>query len=631
MLQTLRNRAQSTFIQIIVVIIALVFIFWGVGANLSGKREAALVVNGEEITFQEFQKAYDRAYQRLSDQFGGNVPKGMAETLGIKQQVINQLIQTALLRQGAEKMGIHVSREEIREVIGKMVQFQENGEFSEKRYKEVLAANRMAPTKFESSMRIDHLSQLAARVIGNFASIATDFEVQEAYSQDNEKIALKYVKISPELFSDEVEVSDETLAEWYETAKENYKTGPEIKLKYLAFTNASVSEKVEIDQSNIKKYYQDNISDFTTAEQRKARHILFKTSDDDPIEKQQEQSAKAEEILALAKGGGDFAELAKQHSEGPSKTNGGDLGFFSRGRMVPSFEEAVFSLGEGEISDVVKTRFGYHIILLEAIKEQTVKPLEKVEAQIVKTLQQKEATTLTFQLANDAYEGIIGAGSLAKYAENNPERKIKATPFFSQKNPPAELKNDSVFIEKSFALNKGELSSLIKGRSGYGIFYAEDIKDPQIPEFEAIKEKLTDDFIRAESKKLAESAAKELLATITEGEEFDIAARDAELEILESGLLGRNNPDNAKDFPSSLIEDSFLLSASSPLPKEPGKVGNDFYIYTLVDRQIPSMPEDSKEAEAYRTNLLSFKQRQLLSAWLRHLEIDAQISKHQSL
>ena len=96
MLQILRKKAQSTFIQIIVVVIALVFIFWGVGANLNGDRQAALVVNGEEITFQEFQQSYDRAYQRLSDQFGGNVPKGLAETFGVKQQVINQLIQTSI-------------------------------------------------------------------------------------------------------------------------------------------------------------------------------------------------------------------------------------------------------------------------------------------------------------------------------------------------------------------------------------------------------------------------------------------------------------------------------------------------------------------------------------------------------
>lgn len=631
MLQILRNKSQSIFIQIIVVIIALVFIFWGVGANLSGKREAALVVNGEKISFEEFEKAYDRAYQRLSDQFGGNVPKGLAETFGIKQQVINQLIQTSLLRQGAEEMGIRVSSEEIRQIIAEMVQFQDNGHFSEDRYKTVLSANRMAPTKFEGLMRIDHLSQIAAREIGNFATIATDFEVQEVYSQINEKIALKFVKISPDLFSDKVEVTDELLEKWFETAQNNYKTDPEIKIKYLVFSNADVGSKIEIDRAKITQYYQDNLDKFTVAEQRRARHILFKTEENDSIEKLQEQSAKAEEILRKARSGESFADLAKQYSEGPSKVSGGDLGFFSRGRMVPTFDKAIFSLKEGEISDVVKTRFGYHIILLEAIKPQTTKPLDAVEAEIIKTLQNKEAQTLSFQLANDAYESIISAGSLTKYAEGNPEAKIKESDFFNKSHPPAGLKNDPIFIEKSFALNKGELSSLVKGQSGYAIFYVEDIKTPKIPEFNAVKDTLTDDYVKAESVKLAEKSAQELLSTIAEGKEFDVAAKEMKLDIEESGFVGRNSQNNKTTFPSSLIENAFMLSGGAPLPKEPGKVGNDFYIYSLLDRQIPTLPENSAEIAKYRNNLLAMKQRQLLSAWLRNLEIDAEISQHQSL
>lgn len=631
MLQILRNKAQSTFIQIIVVIIALVFVFWGVGANLSGDRQAALVVDGEEISFQEFQQAYDRAYQRLSDQFGGNVPKGLAETFGIKQQVINQLIQTALLRQGAREMGLKVSGEEIRQVIKEMVQFQENGTFSEDRYKAVLAANRMAPTKFENSMRTDRLSQIASREISSFAAIATDYEIQDVYSQINEKIQIKYVKISPELYTGDVEVNDESLKSWFEKEKENYKTDPEIKLKYLAFTNASIGAKIEIDDAKANQYYKENIADFQSKEQRRARHILLKSEESDSLEKLQQQSNKAEEILRSARGGTDFADLARQHSEGPSKNNGGDLGFFTRGQMVPAFDAAVFSLELGEISDVVKTRFGYHIILLEEIKTETTKPLDEVKGEIVKTLQQKESATLTFQLANDAYEGIISAGSLAKYAEINPDAEIKESAFFTKKNPPETFISDPEFLNKSFALNKGELSSLIKGQSGYGIFYAADIKEPQIPEFEAIKANIIDDFKAAESKKLAETAAEELLTTITGGKPFEEAALETNLKILDSGLIGRSQPNNTTSFPASLIENSFLLSSGSPLPKEVGQEGDEYYVYTFIKREIPQISEDSTEIETYRKNLQAFKQNQLIAAWLRHLEIDAEITKHPSL
>lgn len=631
MLQILRKKAQSTFIQIIVVVIALVFIFWGVGTNMTGNRQAALVVNGEEITFQQFQQAYDRAYQRLSDQFGGNVPKGLAETFGIKQQVINQLIQASLLRQGAEKMGIRVSGQEISQVIEEMVQFQDNGSFSMEQYKAVLAANRMAPTKFETSMRFDRLSEVAAREIGNFASVATDFEVQEIYSQMNEKVSLKYVKISPEQYESDVTIEDEALKEWFETVKDNYKTDPEIKLKYLAFTINDIGSKIEIDQAKIEEYYQANLDKYKAAEQRHARHILFQTKEEDSPQVHEEKKMQAEEILKLAKNGGDFAELAKLHSEGPSKTSGGDLGFFSRGRMVPAFDEVVFDMQVGDISEVVKTRFGYHIIFLEEIKPPSTRPLEEVTAEVTKTLQRKEAESLAFQVANDAYEGIIGAGSLAKYVEANTDKEIVETEFFPKNNSPATLKQDSEFLNKAFELNKGELSSLIKGRTGYAILFAEDLKEPEIPAFNAIKSSLKADYKKANSKELAKAAADELLKGVREGKDFDAVAHEQGLSVSQSGLIGKNSPDEKEEFPTALNQSAFQLSSASPLPEVPGEVDGNYYVYSFLAREIPTLPEDPEEIKTYQDNLLRFKQQQLLSAWLRNLEIDAEITRHQSL
>jgi peptidyl-prolyl cis-trans isomerase D len=631
MLQILRKKAQSTFIQIIVVIIALVFIFWGVGANLTGDRQAALVINGEEITFPQFQQAYDRAYQRLSGQFGGNVPKGLAETLGVKQQVIMQLIQTTLLRQGAEKMGLLVSGQEIRQIIEEMVQFQENGVFNIERYKAVLATNRMAPTKFEDSMRIDRLSEVAAREIGNFASVATDFEIQDVYSQQNEKIAVKYVKVSPGQFVDKVKIDDNALKAWFETVKENYKSEAKIKLKYLAFTYASVGRKITIDTSKIEEYYQNNIDIYQVPEQRHARHILLKASEEDSAERHQEQAKKAGEIQKLAKKGGDFSALAREYSEGPSKDSGGDLGFFSAGQMVPAFDEAVFAMQPGDISEVVKTQFGYHIILLEKIQPAKTRPLGEVTAEITTTLQQKEAESLTFQVANDAYEGIIGAGSLTKYAETNPDIHIQETDFFPRNNAPADLKTDTQFLDKAFELNKGELSSLIKGQSGYAILFAEDLKEPAIPAFESKKDILLKDYQKAQAKEMAETAAKEMLNKLREGKELEVMAQEIGVTVVDSGFLKRSDQNDKTTFPPSLLGDAFLLSPSSPLPEKPGKVGDDFFVYSFLDRQIPTMPDNSEQIEKYRENLLRFKQQQLLSAWLRHLEIESKITRHPSL
>ena len=631
MLQLLRKKAQSTFIQIIVVIIALVFIFWGVGSNLSGDRQAALVVNGEEISFQEFQQAYDNAYQRFSDQFGGNVPKDLAESLGIKQQVINQLIQTSLLRQGAERMGIYVSAEEVRKAIEDMVQFQENGSFNMDRYKAVLANIRTAPTKFEQSMRTDRLAEVAAREIGNFASIVTDSEMKEMYSQLNEKVEVDFVTIKPADFIDQVQVSDEALAAWFDTVKDNYKTAPQIKLKYFAFTYNNIADKVEIDDAQIKDYYEKNSQLFTIPAQRKAAHILFKTSDEDSEQIQEEKFGKAKEVLAMAKSGADFAELAKQYSEGPSKETGGDLGFFQQGQMVPAFDNAVFSMNKGDISDIVKTQFGYHIIFLADIRPASTKSLEEARQQILTTLQRKEAESLAFQVANSAYEGIITAGGLDQYLETTPDAELMSSDFFNKSNAPEDLKNDQVFLTKAFNLNKGEFSSLIKGDTGYAIFLVEDVKEPEIPALATIKEQLTTDFKKTQSKDLAKKAAEELQKSLMEGGILEEIATKSGYSVSNSGLLGRNDQNADTDFPAALLENALLLSSKAPLPKEIAEDGGNYYVYQFKNRVIPEMPEDSQEMEQYKASLLNFKQQQLLSSWLRNQQDKAEVIQHQSL
>ena len=631
MLRILRNKAQSTFIQIIVVIIALVFIFWGVGANMTGNREAALLINDEEVSFQEFQQAYDRAYERFSDQFGGNVPKGLAETLGIKQQVINQLIQTALLRQGAQQMGIIVSSEEIQAIIQEMVQFHENGAFNLDQYKAVLASNRLAPSKFEASMRYDKLSETAAREIGNFITVATDFEVQDIFNQSNKEVSLNYLKISPSAYSDKVEINDKILSDWLETVKEQYKTEPQLQLKYLAFTYDSVGKKIEIDQAEIEKYYRENLSRYQTAEQRHARHILFTADENSSETLHSEKSSRAAEIMERARGGENFAELAKKYSEGPSKDSGGDLGFFGPGSMVPAFDAAVFAMKPGEISEVVQTRFGYHVILLEEITPQTTRKLTEVQDSIIETLQRKAAESIAFQVANGAYEGIIGAGSLEKYTQENSAAKILETDFFTRSNPPEILSNDQEFIDRAFALNKGELSSLIKGSSGYAIFYAKDIIEPAFPTFENVRDRLQADYIKTKSKEMAGKIAKELLKDVRSGKELKTAASEHGFEIIESGYLSQKDSTKNGLFPVELLSQAFLLSSASPFPEEPGQVGDYYYIYTFIDSNIPELPEKSDEIEQLKNELIRFKQQQLLSAWLMHQEKNAQITRHQSL
>ena len=630
MLQILRNKSQSIFIQVIVVVIALVFIF-SFGSNIMNSNDAAIVVNDEEISFQEFQRAYEQAHQNLASQFGGTVPKGVAEAFGLKQQVINQLVQSALLRQGGEEMGVRLSAFEIQQAIQAMKQFQTGGVFDKEKYESVLKANRLSPSKFESNMQYDMLSEKTARTIGDFSNNATDFEVIDIYNQINESIAVNYVKFSPQDYRDQVEIDETKFAEWFETIKDNYQTAPEVKLSYLTYNYDTVGAKIEIDEASIAKYYQNNPEQFTTAEKRHARHILFSADKDDSPATHKEKKAQAEKILEMAKTGEDFASLARQYSEGPSKNDGGSLGYFEKGRMVPAFDEAVFALKEGEISAVVQTDFGYHVIKLEEIQPEKVTPLEEAREEIVRSLQRDQAQELAFQLANAAYEGIISAGSLKAYIEKNPDAPLNVTEFFSREYAPEPIKNDPQFISAAFALGKGELSSLIKTSNGYAIIYAEDTKAPVAQELSAVREDALSAYRDFLSNNAAKKAADEFLSSVkAENAVFETVAENAGLTVEKTDYLSRNN-NNSSDFPAELIEQIFLLSPEKPLPENVATSGSDFYVFSYADRKIPESFGDEDKKDQYKSGILLNKRQMILSAWLAQRQSNSVVSTHKNL
>ena len=631
MLQILRNKAQSTFIQIVVVIIALVFIFWGVGTNMMNTREVALTVNDEDITFQQYQQAHDQAMKGLSEQFGGTIPKGLDESLGIKQQVIDQLVQTTLLRQGAGRMGLRVSAEEIQKQITGMPQFLEKGSFNIERYNSLLAANRMTPNSFENSMRYDMLSDKTVQDIAKFATIVTDAEIQDLYSQENETVSVQFVKIPSDAFKKEMSVDKAELQKWFNSVKDKYRSEPQLKLKYIVYSDDALGEKITITPEEIKAYYTENIASYQTPEQRHARHILLRASDKDSPSVHQEKQKKAAELLQLLKDNSDFADLAEKYSDDPSKGTGGDLGFFPQGSMVPEFDTAVFAMQPGQISKVIKTQFGYHIIKLEEIKAASTKPLVDVQSDITRILQLKQGKQMAFQLANDAYEGIIKAGSLKTFTDSHPEISAVDTDLFPRSQPPAGIGQNQKFLDAAFALNKGELSSLIETDAGYAILFALDKKDPIVPPLESIKEKVTVDYVAYKSQEKAKTTATGMLDTLKKGAAFSQIVAKTQFKLEDSGFLSKKTPSQSSGFPASLYPQVFQLSKSSALPKEPAQVEDGYLVFAFHERKVSENKAGEQDMQKYRDILVRFKQQQLLTAWIGNLKEKAEITRHKSL
>ncbi len=611
MLDLLRRKAQSPYLQATVVMIIIVFIFWGVGGNQGGARNAVATVNGESITQREYDEALERTIDQYSSQFGGNLPKGFMEALDIKRQVLNELIQQSLLLQGGEDMGIYVSDAEIQNSIREMTVFQNNGVFDPGRYKEVLKGSRLTPIKFENGLRSDLLVTKVAGVLKGFGRVVPH-ELDDRFNYDTSQMRFDYTVFDSGNYIDRVTVDDEALAEFYEKNNENYKTASQVKVKFLSFLVSGEMADITIAKNEVDDYYASHQDEFGRPEKRKARHILLKTTDQD----REARRGEMEGILSRARAGEDFASLAREFSEDGSASRGGDLGLFSRGQMVKPFEEAAFSLKEGEISDIVETQFGYHIIKVDEIQPAEIRLLSDVKKEIESKLKNQQAQNNTFEKANEAYEKIIFAGSLAKYAENfhvTPQE----TDFFSQDTPSEILGSNPAVVSTAFSLKKGELSSLIDSPEGYYILFVEDIKVPQVPELVEVRDRVEKDFIASEAKKMATKEADETFAAVTGGADFVETVQGLGLAVQVSDYVSRSKRQSA-NLPGELVDTALRLTADAPYPEKTIASGDRYYLCRFKDKKEAG-DGNGKEKEAFAARLAMEKQKEIMDAWINHL------------
>jgi len=617
MLSILRKKAQSTVIQGLVLLIAVVFVFWGVGSNLNNNRNSIAVVNGKEISIQEYQRAYDRAVERYRQQFGGQVPANFFETINLKGQVVAQLVQAELLRQGARAMGLAVSKEAIQRAVEQMDAFKTNGHFDLKRYKQILSRNRLTPTSFEAGLRNDLLNKMVVENVESFA-LVPDTEVQQWLRYAGEEIKLVIKKISGKAFEDKVEIKDAELAAWYEKNKNKYTTEPKIRLKYLFFDSAALGREKKISDDELKARYESNKERYQVPEQRHARHILFKVDQNADAKTVAEKEQQARKVLTMAQNGEDFAGLARKYSEGPTAAKGGDLGFFRKGQMVKPFDEAVFSMKSGEIRGPVRTQFGFHIIKLEQIRPASVRGFDEVRDELKREIEQEEGNALAFKAASEAYEGIMRAGSLDKYSREKGV-ELKETDYFSRSRPPAGIVSDPAFLNEAFSLSKGELSSLVElGKKGYAILFVEDVKPPVVPPLEEVRDRVIRDYRQEKAVELAKKAAAEELAK---------ARKQGELVgdgLQKTDYLKRRSSPPA-GVPAQVVKDAFSLAPAEKFPAQPVQVGRSFYLYQVLERKPGDQVADEKMKKQLKEQLLSAEKSRLLSDWLRQLQQKAEI------
>jgi peptidyl-prolyl cis-trans isomerase D len=374
MLNLMRKHAGSLIIKIILFAIVVVFVLWGVGSVRSRKATQVAEINGEIITQQAYQQAYYRLVENYRRIYGDQYNDDLVKMLRPNEMALDQLINQVLMMQEADRLNIQIGEQELAEAIRAIPAFQNNGAFDYQRYNLLLSQNNLTPDQFEKERAEEIIAEKLRAVVLNGVTVTED-EARQWYDWFNAQVNLEYVLFAPTSYTDIQPAQDEVQAYFKEHA-DTYRSEPRIKVTYLHFHPDSYKSEVSIAAEQIAEYYSSHPNEFKTDKRVKARHILIKVDEGADEKTVEAKKAEAMKIYDMATAGQDFAELARKFSEGPSKDQGGELGWFTRDKMVEPFADKAFSMKSGEFSEPVRTRFGWHIINVEQTEEASSTSLE---------------------------------------------------------------------------------------------------------------------------------------------------------------------------------------------------------------------------------------------------------------
>jgi peptidyl-prolyl cis-trans isomerase D len=397
-------------VQIVLLLIILPFAFFGVDSyRHAGDTDAPATVNGVKITRQEFETSMSQQQERMRQMMGPNYDAASFEKPEVKHAVLDNLIAQRLLIERAKSAGLAVTDEQIAQVIAGIDAFKVDGKFDQARYVAALASKSMVPLTFEARVKEDLVGQQMrdAYIQNGYTSNAA---AERVIAINEEQRVISVAHVSPAAFAAQVKVDAAAVKAYYEQNQKEFQMPEQVKVEYVKLSSSGLMAKAEVKSEDVRKYYDEHQSEFAAPEQRRASHILITVPANAPQAEQDKAKAKAEQLLAqVKKSPTQFAEVAKQNSQDPgSAVNGGDLGFFARGMMVKSFDDSVFALKAGEISGLVKSDFGFHIIKLVAIKASAATPFEEVRDSVASKMRQQKAVDgfaeLADKFSNTVYE-----------------------------------------------------------------------------------------------------------------------------------------------------------------------------------------------------------------------------------
>jgi len=596
-------RNNKRIVQAFLLLITLPFAFWGIDSYFrGGGRGGDLAsVGGSAISQQEFAQAMRDQQERLRAQFGREFNPAMLEAPEARAAMLDSLVSQRLLMLHATKAGLTASDLQLREVIGSIPALQEDGKFSMRRYEQALRAQGLTQAGFEAKLRQDLTLQQLVQSVSDTA-VVSRAAAERVLAIQLEERETSEAMIRPERFAGQVKVPAELVKAFYESNRKLFEIPQQIRAEFVVLSRDALAAQTTIGAEEVRSAYEKNAKGNVSPEERRASHILIQSPADAPEADQKAARARIESIQQqVKKNPADFARLAKEHSQDPgSAAKGGDLGFFPRGAMVKPFEEAVFSLKEGQTSDVVRSEFGFHLIRVTGIKAEKVRSFEESRDAIATELKQQAAGRKFAEAAETFSNMVYEQSDSLKPAAEKFKLEVKQTGFFDQANRAAAgplASNEKLFgalFSDDALKNRRNTDAVEVAPNTLAAARVLDVRPAELRPFEAVRAEIEKKLVAEEAARLARQEGEARLARLSKGESVSLAWSPAQ-NVSRQPMRG-------------LAPEAQRAIFKAPVEKMPSYAGlqlpnGTFAIYRISQVKSAARGADDPRARALRMQL----------------------------
>ena len=592
MLEQIRSRTQTTFAKVILTIIIIPFALFGIDSYLSsvGSNISIGSVNGEPITSQELQKTESQFIAQIKSQDESTDPEVFA-SLEFKKAVLDKLISKKLVSQAVKDSGFYISDKQVGTYISGMPEFQKAGKFSQEQYDQVLKINNLTPNKFDISIKKDLGSQQVKDSLRKLIYTPKN-KIQNLVDLTYQKRDVSIYELKQDDFKKEIDLSDVALKKVYEESKSSFIRPDQVKINFIIHSVAGIVPNIKISDKEVKNYFTNNINRYQTEQQRRAKHILFTVGADLSDAEVKEIAGNAQDILnKIKKNPKSFQKNAKKYSQdAESAKNGGDLGFFSRGDMTKVFEDTVFSMSKNQISELIKTEFGFHIVMLTDIKGDEVKfesVKNQIKGELIFNAALAEYGSNAEDFSNIVYERSENLQEVAKKFD----LKIESSEWLSFEDAKKFFNNEAfaqAIFDKNAIDEKKNIPAIEASPNNLVAARVLDFRKASPKPFEEVKGKIKEFLKEAESQKLLMAAGAKLIN--------DVKSKTRTVDWIDQLVIDRVD---RKGLSDPLINAIFKMDYKD-LPALTGLYDSrGEYIIVQLNKVVTEKVEDKDSVDTY--------------------------------